>query len=51
MINRKYEIVLAEGEELKGEEILKNFTLFKIVLLSWLQAIFNHLGYSSSPEW
>ena len=36
MINRKYEIVLPEGEELKSEEILKNFKLFKIVLFAWL---------------
>lgn len=31
MINRKYEVVSAEGEELKSEEILKNFKLFKKV--------------------
>lgn len=33
MINRKYELVSAEGEELKSEEILKNFKLREFYFL------------------
>lgn len=32
MINRKYEIVLVEGEGLESKEPLKNFKLFRILL-------------------
>lgn len=47
MINRKYNIVLIEGEELERKEILKNFPLFKVVLL---KKNFN-LVIQDSPKW